>query len=72
MEITTSFTNHNDLAEAVRGYWGKDIGKNFSFVYFGQAVIGIADSTEILDKECKCNHYPWINIGDKTYLAILK
>jgi len=72
MEITTSYTSHEDLAEATRGYWGKDVGKDFSLVYFGQAVIGQADNSDILEKECKCAHYRWVEIGNNTYLAILK
>lgn len=72
MEITTPYTSHEDLAEATRGCWGRDVGKDFSIVYIGQAVIGVAVNTTILDRECKCKHYPWTNIGQNTYLAILK
>lgn len=71
MEFTTSFTNHEDLAEALRGVWGKDVLEDCSFVYFGQGIIGIGD-LEILDKNCKCKHGDWINIGNKTYFSILK
>jgi len=72
MEFTTSYTNHEDLAEATRGVWGKDVLEDCSFVYFGQGIIGIGASTEILDKHCKCKHGDWINIGNNIYFSILK
>lgn len=72
MEFTTSYTNHDDLAEATRGVWGKDVMDDCSFVYFGQGIIGIANSTSILDQNCKCKHGDWISIGDKIYFSILK
>lgn len=72
MEFTTVNSNHEELAEATRGAWGKDVLKDCSFVYFGQGVIGIGDSVEILDKNVKCNHYDWHPLGNRVYFAIVK
>lgn len=72
MEFTTFATKHEDLAEALKGVWGKDVYKDCSLVYCGQLIIGIAEDTEILDKNVKCSHYSWEKIGDNVYLSILK
>lgn len=72
MEFTTLNSSLEDIAEAVKGAWGKDILKDCSFVYCGHLVIGSGKTTEILDKNCKVNHTPWQQIGDELYLAILK
>lgn len=72
MEITTPFTEHEELAEALRGVHGKDIGKDFKIAYCGQIMIGEADNTEILDKNCRIPHYEWKEIGNKLYIAFIK
>jgi hypothetical protein len=72
MEFTTPYTDHKEMAEAMRGAWGKDVGEDFSLVYFGQGVIGIADNTTILEKHVKTKHYDWINIGNKIWFAVIK
>ena len=72
MEFTTLNSTHEELAEAIRGVWGKKIGKNFAVVYLGNVIIGIAASTYILDKEVGANHYEWKEIGEGVYLALTK
>lgn len=72
MEFVGINTTHEELTEAIRGVYGKDILKDCSFVYCGHLIIGSGKTTEILDKNCKVNHTPWQKIGDDLYLAILK
>lgn len=72
MEFTTLNSTHDELAEAIRGVWGKKVEKDCSFVYLGQAVLGIAASTYILDKKCAVPHYDWHQIGSDTFIAILR
>lgn len=72
MEFTTVNSTHDEIAEAIRGAHGKDVTKECSIVYLGQAIIGIAEDTEILERNVKCPHYSWINIGRDCYLAIVK
>lgn len=72
MEMTTSFTNHEDLAEATRGIHGKEIGKDYKIVCIENLIIGIAENTDILDKHITTRHYEWNQIGTNTYLTILK
>lgn len=72
MEFVTPYTDHKDMAEAMRGVYGKDVGENYSLVYFGQGVIGIAASTSILEEKIKTKHYDWINIGNNIWFAVIK
>ena len=72
MEFTTVNSTHEELAEATRGVWGKDVLRDCSIVYFGQGIIGIADNVTTLDKNVKCSHYEWEQIGDNVFFAVLK
>lgn len=72
MEFTTLNSTHDEIVEAIRGVWGKDVLKDCTLVYFGQGIIGLANDTETLNKNVKCNHYDWIELATGCYLAILK
>lgn len=72
MEYVGINTTHDDLVEAVKGTYGKDVLIDCSFAYCGTVVFGFGKNTEILDKNCKCKHYDWKRIGDDVYIAILK
>lgn len=72
MEFTTLNSTHDEMAEAIRGAWGKDVLKDCTLVYAGQFIIGIAKDIEILEKNAKCPHYSWIEIGKGCFLAIVK
>lgn len=72
MEFITSYSDTKDLADALKGCHGKEVTKDYQFVYCGQMIIGMADNTDILDKNCKCKHYDWKAIGNKVWLAIIK
>ena len=72
MEFTTLNSTHDEIVEAIRGVWGKDVLKDCTLVYAGQIIIGIADNTEILDRNVKCSHYEWNEIGNGCFLSILK
>ena len=72
MEFTTINTSHEELAEALRGCWGKKVEKDCSFVYLGQAVIGVGASTYVLDKSVGVAHGPWHQLGSDTFIAILR
>lgn len=72
MEYVGINTTHDDLVEAVKGTYGKDVLTDCSFAYCGMVVFGFGKNTEILDKNCKCKHYDWKKIGDGVYISILK
>lgn len=72
MEFTTSYTNHNDLAEATKGIHGKEVGKDYTIVCVENLIIGIAANTDILDKKVTSQHYEWKQIGNGVYLSVLK
>jgi len=72
MEFTTLNSTHEEMAEAIRGAWGKDATKDCTLVYIGQAVIGLAKDVETLNTNVKCNHYDWIQLANGCFLAILK
>lgn len=72
MELLSLNSTHDEIAEAIRGMWGKDLLKDCQFAYCGTIVFGFGDNTEILDKNCKCSHYDWKQIGDGVYVSILK
>lgn len=72
MEYVGINTTHDDLVEAVKGTYGKDVLTDCSFAYCGMVVFGFGKNTEILDKNCKCKHYDWKQIGDGVYISILK
>ena len=71
MEFTTLNSTHEELAEAVRGVWGKDVHKDCSLVYFGQGIVGVGDPA-VLEKNVKCSHYEWQQIGERVYFAVVK
>ncbi|MBR6457078.1 MAG: hypothetical protein IKS71_00640 [Bacteroidales bacterium] len=72
MEITSFNSTHDELAEATRGYWGKDVLKDCTLVYCGQIVFGVAKDTATLDKNAKCPHYDWNLIGSGCWMAVIK
>jgi hypothetical protein len=72
MEITTSYTNHDDLAEAIKGAWGKEVGEDYTIIYFGQGIIGKAASIEILEKHVKIKHTDWDSIGNNLYFSVVR
>lgn len=72
MEFITPNSSQQELADALRGCHGKKVEKDCSFVYLGQAVIGIGASTYILDKSVGVAHGPWHQLGPDTFLAILR
>lgn len=75
MEILNPFSKTEDIAEAVRGGWGKDcgtyLGKEFKIVYCGQVVFGIGEKA-ILDKKVSIAHYDWEKLSTNVYMAIVK
>lgn len=73
MEYVGINTSHDDLVEAVKGMYGKDIYKECQFVYSGQLVYGFGtNDTTLLDKKCKVSHYDWYKLANNVYIAIIK
>lgn len=72
MEFITPNSSQQEMADALRGCHGKKVEKDCSFVYLGQAVIGIGKSTYILDKSCGVPHYEWHQIGEDVFFAIMR
>lgn len=71
MEMTTLNSSHEEIAEAMRGCWGRDVTKESTIVYVGQLIVGQAETTEILDKQVKVKHKDWIPVGENLYISFL-
>lgn len=71
MELTTLNSTHDEIAEAIRGCWGRDVTKESTIVYAGQLIVGQAETTEILDKQVKVKHKDWIPVGENLYITFL-
>ena len=72
MEFITPNSSPQEMADALRGCHGKKVEKDASFVYLGQAVIGIGKSTEVLNKHCGVPHYEWHQLSPEVFFAILR
>lgn len=75
MEILNPFSKTDEVAEAIRGAWGKDcgeyMGKPFKLIYCGQVIFGLGEKN-VLEKKCSVSHYDWEEIGSNVYLAVVK
>lgn len=71
MEIINPYSDSKDMADAIKGYWGKEVSKDCTIVYCGQVMIGIGD-VEVLEKKCAARHYDWEQIGGNIYIAVIK
>lgn len=72
MEFITPNSNPQEIADALRGCHGKKVEKDCSFVYLGQAILGIGKSTYILDKSVGVAHGPWYQLSEDVFFAILR
>lgn len=71
MEYIGINSTHEEIAEAIRGVYGKDVTKESTIVYAGQLIVGQAENTEILDKQVKVKHKDWIQVGENLYITFL-
>lgn len=71
MEFVTFNTEPHELAEALRGAYGKHVDKDCQIVFFGNAAIGIGVPS-VLDKRIGVSHYDWKQIGDNVWFCVLK
>lgn len=72
MEITTLNSTHEELAEAVRGVWGKDVTKDATIVYAGQLIVANGEDLEKINKNVKCKHKQWIEIGEHCWMTVVE
>lgn len=70
MEIISFNSKSDDIAEAVRGVWGKEVYRTCKLVYCGQIIIGIGNKEE-LNKYCKSKHYEWEQLAYNVWLAVV-
>lgn len=68
MEFITSYSTKEEIADAIRGVYGKSIEKEYKILYLGNAIIGIGDLEQII-KHTECNHSEFIPLGNSVYLA---
>lgn len=71
MDLLSFNSETKDIAEAVRGAWGKEVYENTKFVYCGQIVFAIGNLDDI-KKQCKQTVYDWISIGTNAYMGVIK
>lgn len=70
MEIISFNSKTEDIAEAIKGPWGKEVFVDCSIVYLGTVVIVVGDLTSA-EKKLKCKHDSWIKISDKAWLSVV-
>jgi hypothetical protein len=69
MEFITYNSTHEEIADGIRGVYGKKIDKDCSIVYLGNAIIAIGDLDKI-KKSVECKTSEWISIGNNVYISI--
>ena len=70
MEIISFNSKANDIAEAIKGPWGKEIYKDVSILYFGTIVMVIGNLNHAVTK-LKCKHDSWEQIGDNVWISVI-
>lgn len=68
MEFVTPYTSQDEMADAIKGVYGKSIEKDYKILYLGNAVIGIGQLEQI-KKHTECKHSDYIPLGNNVYLA---
>lgn len=71
MDIINFNSKNEEIAEAVRGSWGKEVTSDTKIVYCGQIVFAIG-KLEDIKKQCKQTVYEWVSIGSNAYMGVLK
>ena len=70
MEFVGINTTHEELTEAIRGVYGKDVTKDVTIVYVGQLIVANGTNLETINKNVKCKHKQWIEIGDHCWMTV--
>ena len=71
MDLVSFNSENKDIAEAVRGAWGKEVYDDVKFVYCGQIIFAVGSLSDI-QKQCKQTVYEWIEIGNNSYMGIIQ
>jgi hypothetical protein len=71
MDLVSFNSENKDIAEAVRGAWGKEVTTETKIVYCGQIVFAIGKLDDI-KKQCKQTVYDWISIGSDAYMGVIQ
>lgn len=71
MEIISFNSKADDIAEAIKGPWGKEIYSSCSILYFGIMVLVIGNLNDAVLK-LKCKHGTWEQIGDKVWISVIQ
>lgn len=69
MEFVTPYSTHEETVDAIKGVYGKDIGKDYKIVYLGNAVIAIGP-LEKIERNLTCSVKEWTTLGSDVYLGI--
>lgn len=68
MEFVTSYSTPSEMADAIRGVYGKKIEKDYKILYLGNAIIGIGNLDKI-KKNVECKTSSWEQLSDTVFLA---
>lgn len=72
MEYVGINTKPEELVEAIRGVYGKDVTKDATIVYAGQLIVANGEDLETINKNVKCKHKQWIEIGDHCWMTVVE
>lgn len=71
MEFVTSYSTEEEIADAIKGVYGKHIDKDVKILYLGTAIIGIGELEQIKKKvECKTSN--WMQLSETVFLSYLE
>jgi hypothetical protein len=68
MEFITSYSTPSEMADAIRGVYGKKIEKDYKIFYLGNVILGIGDLDQI-KKNVECKTSSWEQLSDTVFLA---
>lgn len=71
MEFVTSYSTEEEIADAIKGVYGKQIDNEVKILYLGTAIIGIGELEQIKKKvECKTSN--WMQLSETVFLSYLE
>lgn len=71
MELLSFNSKEQDIADALKGAWGKEVYEECSLVYCGHIVWAFG-ALEDIKKRAKQQVYSWKQVADGIYVGIIK
>ena len=71
MEFVTPYSTEEEIADAMKGVYGKQIDKDVKILYLGNAIIGIGELEQI-KKRVECKTSNWMQLAETVFLSYLE